>query len=108
MVAPLVRSHKVTVTLLNRMGSALPVSRAPREPRGTVLQTRGAYAPRIRCHAFTPDPRSARDLLYEESMDAKTLELLQLLGKAWIVTLTCTCDHQWQLCLQSGPGWDEH
>ncbi len=35
------------------------------------------------------------------------LELLQLLGKAWKVTLTCTCSDQWQLRIQSGPRWDE-
>lgn len=48
-------------------------------------------------------------MLYEETMHgaAQTLELLQLLGKAWTTTLTClTCD-QWQLRIQSGPSWNE-
>lgn len=40
-----------------------------------------------------------------------TLELLQLLGKAWMVTLTClTGDDQWQLRIESHPAprWDEY
>ena len=39
-----------------------------------------------------------------------TLELLQLLGAAWEVTLTClTGDDQWQLRIASHPAprWDE-
>lgn len=40
--------------------------------------------------------------------DAKTLELLQLLGKAWIVTLTSSHeDDAWQLRIDSPPHWDE-
>lgn len=40
--------------------------------------------------------------------DAKTLELLQLLGKAWIVSLTSTReDDAWQLRIDSPPQWDE-
>ena len=38
---------------------------------------------------------------------ANTLELLQLLGKSWEVTLTCMCNDQWQLRLQSGSNWNE-
>lgn len=42
---------------------------------------------------------------------SNTLELLQLLGKAWVTTLTClTGDDQWQLRIESHPAprWDEH
>lgn len=53
---------------------------------------------------------SARKLLYKDLM-TNTLELLQLLGKAWAVTLTClTGDDQWQLTIASHPAprWDEY
>jgi hypothetical protein len=52
---------------------------------------------------------SARELLYESFM-VNTLELLQLLGQAWEVTLTClTGNDQWQLRIASHPAprWDE-
>jgi len=40
--------------------------------------------------------------------DAKTLELLQLLGKAWVVTLTSArASNAWQLRIDSPPHWDE-
>ncbi len=80
-------------------------SDARREARAHGCAATQACGPRAYDQAT-----SARGVLYEEGMpgDAKTLELLQLLGNAWIVTLTCTCDLQWQLCLQSGPSWDEH
>ena len=41
---------------------------------------------------------------------ASTLELLKLLGKAWVTTLTCLPgDDQWQLRIESHPAprWDE-
>lgn len=40
-----------------------------------------------------------------------TLELLQLLGKAWVTALTCLPgDDQWQLRIESRPAphWDEY
>ena len=38
-----------------------------------------------------------------------TLELLQLLGAAWEVTLTCLTGDEWQLVIASHPAprWDE-
>ena len=42
--------------------------------------------------------------------DSTTIELLQLLGKAWVVTLTCLPgDDQWLLRIDShsAPRWDE-
>ena len=41
---------------------------------------------------------------------ANTLELIQLLGKAWVVTLTSLTDDQWQLRIESHPAprWDEY
>ena len=52
---------------------------------------------------------SARELLYEDFMN--TLMLLQLLGKAWVVTLTCLAgDDQWQLHIESHPAprWNKY
>ena len=88
-------------------GTAPPVSRAP---RAGVRRTLGALEPGPTLQVLTRGWRSARGMLYEEGMhaDAKTLELLQLLGKAWIVTLTSSReDDAWQLRIDSPLHWDE-
>jgi len=70
----------------------------------------GAIIPRLWYPATCALATSARNLLYEDTM-ANTLELLQLLGASWVVTLTCPKgDDQWQLTIESHPAprWDEH
>lgn len=76
---------------------------------GVELPNPGAILPRLWYPATCALAASARDLLYEDTM-ANTLELLQLLGQAWEITLTClTGDDQWQLAIASHPAprWDE-
>lgn len=42
-------------------------------------------------------------------MSDVTMSLLQLLGKAWVVSLTCATGEDWQLRIESHPAprWDE-
>jgi hypothetical protein len=43
-------------------------------------------------------------------LEDSPLELLQRLGKAWVVTLTCLTGNDWQLRIESHPAprWDEY
>ena len=76
---------------------------------GVNAEHPGANLPRFWYPRTCERAASARELLYESIM-ANTLELLQLLGKAWVTTLTCLTGDQWQLRIESHPAprWDEY